>query len=151
MENGGMAAMLYDLLQAGISEIDLRQIPKTEALLEQIIETMTPVQSYWFDCLKAGGVCDDYWPDSEEIGRIYERYIGHCQDSGIRHRDVKQLFGRKLKKICPDLEIKRPWNATDAGRPQYYYFPDLEQCRRDFERIMGMTIKWVEMGTDDAF
>ena len=146
MENGGMAAMLYDLLQAGISEIDLRQIPKTEALLEQIIESMTLVQSFWFDCLKAGGICDDYWPDSEKIDDVYDQYLRHCQGSGVRHRDVKQLFGQKLKKICPGLEIKRPWSTTDVSRPRYYYFPDLEQCRRDFEKAMGMAVEWEGQG-----
>ncbi|MFH1933309.1 MAG: primase-helicase family protein [Pseudomonadota bacterium] len=142
MENGGRAAMLYDLLQTDISGIDLRQIPRTPALLEQIIESMTPVQSYWFDCLKAGGICDDYWPDDEEIDKVYDQFIRHCQDSGIRHRDAKQLFGRKLRKICPGLEIKRPRSMTDANRPQHYYFPDLEQCRRDLEKAIGMAVKW---------
>ena len=52
MKNGGMAAMLYDLQQADISGVDLRKIPRTEALLEQIIESMTSAQSFWFDCLK---------------------------------------------------------------------------------------------------
>ena len=40
---------------------------------------------------------------------------------------------------------------TDAGRPQHYYFPYIEQCRKDFEKAMGMDVKWEKKDTNDGF
>jgi hypothetical protein len=147
MENGGRAAMLYDLLKVDISDINLRQIPRTKALLEQIVESMTTVQSFWFDCLKTGEICDEHWPNNKKIDHVYKEYLRHCKDSGVRHRDVKQAFGRKLKKMCPGLMIKRPRSTTENGRPQHYFFPDLEQCRANFEKQINISIDW-ETDTD---
>ena len=45
MNRGGRAAMLYDLLEHKIS-VELRTVPKTEALLDQVINGMTTVQEF---------------------------------------------------------------------------------------------------------
>ena len=54
MDNGGREALLQYLLDFDISIVNLREIPKTIALIEQIIEAMSPEQAWWFDTLKNG-------------------------------------------------------------------------------------------------
>jgi hypothetical protein len=41
-------AFLFDLLHHDISTINLREIPRTEALLDQIINSMNSVEKFWF-------------------------------------------------------------------------------------------------------
>jgi hypothetical protein len=52
MNNGGREALLHYLLNFDLSQVDLRTIPKTAALLE--IESMTPEQAWWLETLMKG-------------------------------------------------------------------------------------------------
>ena len=54
MDSGGREAMLYDLLRYDFSGIDLRTFPRTEALMDQIVSSMSPVQKFWFERLIQG-------------------------------------------------------------------------------------------------
>jgi len=54
MNNGGREAMLYDLLKLDISDVNLRDAPKTEALFEQKISSMNTVQKFWYSRLYEG-------------------------------------------------------------------------------------------------
>ena len=45
-KNGGREAMMHYLLNFDLSQVDLRSIPKTAALLDQQIESLTPEQSW---------------------------------------------------------------------------------------------------------
>ena len=54
MDNGGREALLYHLLNFDLSKVTLRVIPKTAALLDQQIESMTPEQACWLDTLTRG-------------------------------------------------------------------------------------------------
>ena len=54
MDNGGREALLHYLLNFDLSQVDLRTIPKTAALLDQQIESMTPEQAWWFETLMQG-------------------------------------------------------------------------------------------------
>ena len=56
MENGGVEAMLYDLLKLDISGVDLRTFEQTAGLFEQKIYSMTTVQKYWFERLMDGNM-----------------------------------------------------------------------------------------------
>ena len=51
MDNGGREALLHYLLNFDLKQVNLRIIPKTAALLDQQIESMTPEQAWWFDTL----------------------------------------------------------------------------------------------------
>ena len=56
MDNGGREALLHYLLNFDLSQVDLRTIPKTAALLDQQIESMTPEQAWWFETLMRGAL-----------------------------------------------------------------------------------------------
>ena len=54
MDSGGREAMLYDLLHMDISGFDLRSFPRTQALLDQIVNSMSSFERYWYDQLCNG-------------------------------------------------------------------------------------------------
>ena len=51
MDQGGREAMLYDLLERKIT-VNLRKVPKTAALFDQVVNSMTTVQKFWFERLR---------------------------------------------------------------------------------------------------
>ena len=59
MNNGGREALLQFLMAYDYSDIDLRTIPKTGALLEQKLQSMTMFEKFWLDCLMSGAISDD--------------------------------------------------------------------------------------------
>ena len=53
MDNGGREALLEHLLRFDLSTVNLREIPKTAALLEQKMSSLSPEQGWWLDTLCA--------------------------------------------------------------------------------------------------
>ena len=52
--------MLYDLLEMDLSGVDLRTIPRTGALFDQIVHTMSTAHKFWFERLRAGTLLDEH-------------------------------------------------------------------------------------------
>ena len=82
MDNGGREALLHYLLNFDLSKVTLRVIPKTAALLDQQIESMTPEQAWWLETLTRGVL-----PERAEKAEdrtcakrlIHRRYIRHAK------------------------------------------------------------------------
>jgi len=47
MDHGGREALLYHLLHFDLSTVNLREIPKTAALFEQQVSSLSGEQSWW--------------------------------------------------------------------------------------------------------
>jgi hypothetical protein len=54
MNNGGREALLHHLLNFDLSKVNLRAIPKTGALLEQKIASLSPEAGWLLDLLNRG-------------------------------------------------------------------------------------------------
>jgi hypothetical protein len=67
-------------------------------------------------------------------------YQSYCSYAGGGYRESKDGFGIKLKRIFPSLRKGRP--RTEGERNPHYYFPTLEQARKEFEGHFGVTIDW---------
>jgi DNA primase len=76
MENGGYEAMMHDLLQWDCSAVNLRDVPQTEGLIRQKMETMGPVMEFWHNLLDrefllsssvSGGPRSSQYEDDENV------------------------------------------------------------------------------------
>src|SRR6185437_13334082 len=54
LDNGGFEHLLGDLMQFPLDTVDLRKIPKTEALLEQKLRSLDSVGTWLYARLQAG-------------------------------------------------------------------------------------------------
>jgi phage/plasmid-associated DNA primase len=144
MDKGGAEALLDYLMKFDLSEIDLRVIPTTQALLDQKFSTLEPVQSWWLDVLSQGELpFADNNPlplGSCYVKDLYQCYIKHANLRGTRHKLCEQILGTNLRKLVVGLEKRRP--AGTGARPRAYYFPPLAECRKQFEQIIGQDIDW---------
>ena len=141
--------MLHDLLNRDISNASLNDFPRTQALLDQIISSMSPVGRFVFEGLKEGSFSMRQ-NNREAIPTedLYERYKDFCSGLGVRFKMPMQEFGKKLKRYLPGVTKKRLPSSNGYrekdGRSNHYVFPSLEVCRRDFEREVRMKIDWDE-------
>jgi hypothetical protein len=143
MSNGGLEAMMYDLLQLDISNVDLRKIPKTGALFEQIVRSFDSVNKFWFETLVRGFVdgLGTSWKSPIKKDDLYEAYRCWC---GKRNRsDIvdDSQFWKEFRGIFPNLKYPRP-RKNNPGRKTYVQIPSLKDCKDRFSEVVGMPIPW---------
>ena len=142
-----LEAMMYDLLNYNIN-IDLRTIPRTDELLQQIINSMHPVHKFWYDRLQYGMLLftHDSWEIEVERVEFYNEYITFCDTIHVTYKLPLNQFSRKLKEICPSINLIRP--RINGKQTPMYKFVYLEACREEFENIVKIKVNW-EQNTND--
>ena len=157
MNNGGREALLDHLLQFDLSKINLRKIPKTTALLDQKIESLSAERAWWLETLMNGMLP---WGAEGERScpteRLHERYVEHASRAGIRRRANETQIGMFIHKHVPGLlkrqticSSKKPGSGvTTPRRGRAYDFPPLAECRAAFETLIEQRIEWPEPQRD---
>jgi hypothetical protein len=156
MNNGGREALLHHLLNFDLSKINLRAIPKTAALLEQKISSLTPEAGCLFDLLARGELpwgCE--WYRECPSKRLIDDYIAHASKRGRGRRSIEVSIGIFLTKHVPGItRVDGVFNVW-TGRPQegedgemklvrgyVYQFPPLAECRKNFAALIGHDLPW---------
>lgn len=164
LEDGGYEGLFYDLLQHDISAFDVYEVPKTEALLEQKIRSMSAEQAWWYDILQQGklpgdvdgtGECpSQLLLDSlvEQVGR--SSYSSRGLAVRLKFELNKWLDGTQWAGAPKRRKFFRKVGYDQYGKPKLteewgkvYMFPTLKACREAFERILRQPLQW-EAGVD---
>ena len=141
MEQGGYAHLLRYLMDFDISKIDVNQAPSTEALLDQKLMSLEPIQRWWFDCLRTEVIREsefgNVWPDdilTDTLRKACQRY---CQLSNIRTWSPNDKeFGRALSTMAPSIKRKRKADGY------IYQLPSVEALRIEFGKFIGHDVDW---------
>lgn len=145
-EQGGNRVLLDYLKKFDLSTVDVNRAPKTAALMEQKIESLTPLEQWWFDCLKEGCILGSEfsgvkWPEYLERNRFRDVFYKYLKDRQIRSRSPSaEWIGRMLKKVAVNVVSKQ--RRIDAEVKGIYEFPSLEQARSDWDKHMGQKGNW---------
>jgi hypothetical protein len=147
LDNGGLQAMLYDLQKQDLSKFDIRKVPNTQALMDQKILSLDPVEQWWFEKLINGTLVlpqngQDVWAWVPKTA-LHDDYVSHVKTVGVSRRATETGLGMKLRSLLPDGYPKsgRITKEEDAGfgrRMLVYRFPPLETCRTHFEEAMKL-------------
>ena len=155
LEDGGYEALLYHLQTLDLSSVNLRKVPDTTALAEQKLATMNAEQSWWFDCLRNGTVCDqdENWRQIVGCKEVRDSYLMHASKRGVKRKSDEVTLGIALKTLAPKFERKRrtfdKWIKAEAGHWKMeptleyaYLLPPLDECRAYFKNLVQMAIDW---------
>ena len=131
MESSGYEALLWFLLNLEI-KVDLRNyMPNTSAMRDSKVQSMSPVQSFWYECLVEGMFgTDQNWEGPHTKTFIYMLFR---EQSRKNEHFSKEVFAKELKKLVA-LEETRP------RKERCWRFPPLEECRNHFEEKYGIKI-----------
>jgi hypothetical protein len=142
MDHGGREAMLYDLLEMDINGVDLRTIPRTGALLDQMVHTMSTAKKFWYERLREGTLLDEHreWEAFVITEKLHKAYIHLAEDCGERFRLTNSQFGKELRRLCPGMSRKHL--TINAKQTWVLTVPDLEACRQQFEEIVKVKVNW---------
>lgn len=151
LKNGGYEQLLHEFLTFDLSAINLRDIPKNSALLDQKVRSLDPVEAWLLDRLRAGAPTKHHrqWPDFVTTDGLRADYLRASEEVGIRRKSHETVFGAKLNKLLPGLRRRQRLMVEDDSvtmRRQWgYELPHLDDCRREFEAVLGQEFDW---GTD---
>jgi len=160
LEHDGLEYLLADLLAFDLDTVNLRQIPRTEALLEQKIRSLDSVEGWWFERLMSGSTTrhETRWLQEVPRSLLFDDYIAIADKVGVRRKQEETVFGMKLGRLVPNLghtrrsaEVRDETGATMARRVRCYLLPSLEQAREAFENLLGQRVPWPsEMGGSNS-
>lgn len=154
MNNGGAAAMLFDLLKYDLSNFNLRSIPQTQALVEQKLRSLDPSIKWLYDCLCKGQIGDWEWADqrfSFLTQKAHEGYVRHHKDHSFDGKPLTDATWSKAIRSILKKDDNQPL-IVDAGKPTFdgirlphLSFPALSEARSAFERYINGEVEWPEI------
>lgn len=151
IENGGREALMYFLSERDLNRVNLRNIPKTEALVMQQLHSLDSVAQWLYNCLYSGEIEDDAhgarisWPTSVSVSNFYDAYIYFCKRHSISHPSKLAAFGRRLRELLPSSRKIREGGKT---RDAKYQLPDFEKAKLEFTTANGWKyFHWEDEGS----
>ena len=139
-EGGGLAAMLYDLLERDITVgPNPRRVIRSEALLDISLDTGDPILRYLRDLLQIG-VLPGSRPDAPNRSSAAQMFIDFkLKEPGERVKSG--ALGWKLSKVFGAIS-QGQMAVPGYGRSIVYAFPPLDVCRRMYADFVRTPIVW---------
>jgi hypothetical protein len=152
IENGGAAAMLYDLLAMDLSKFDVHAIPHTKAKAQQQAHSFRGTTSWLYDVLQEGAIGYNKWGEDGltiEKTSAYQHYKEFSKERREWQPEIKDLWSKKIRKVLsPCVEDVR--ETIGAQRVRSLKFASLADCRRQFEAHVGAPdIEWESAGAPE--
>jgi len=145
IENGGAAAMFYDLLAVDLSRFDVRAVPHTAAKARQQAHSLRGTDAWLYHVLNEGAIGIESWKKDGLI--VTKDHAYACLEDFSKHQrhwrpDVKAVWSKKLRELLgPCMEDARQKNYTQRVRA--FKFAPLADCRRQFASHSGApNIEW---------
>ncbi len=153
LENGGYEALLGYLLNFDLDSVDLNDIPKTAALADQKLASLSSEEAWWLTCLRRGFVQYNseggsaMWSDYVAVEEAYGNYLAWVTARGRRFPMTEEMFGRAINKLVPDMQKGR--KRIGGVRKYVYHMPRLDACRQAFSDMIRTPIDWSEADFDE--
>lgn len=151
MDNGGCEALLYYLQSIDLEGYEVRDIPQTDALMEQKLLSLNVEEEWWFNKLQEGRLISDHddWNEEVMVDTIVDDFISYADNWKISKRGNQTSLGRFLKRVVPHLgRVQKPtdYEEVDAGRvykktgrKYFYQFGTLQECRDSWKQAHGLS------------
>jgi len=140
LRNGGYEALLYHFLhEVDSTQLNLRQIPQTQALLDQKVENADSVFRFWWHAVEDR----ELFEEAQEGGPlvkslVYSRYAGN--GTKTRWKDPKELFWRKTRRLFGDL-LRENRTRRGGARIRVVQLPTIDQARQCLMRALNGEVR----------
>ena len=153
LENGGRIEMLRYLLQEDFSDVNVYAAPKTDALFEQKLLSMSSAERYWFDLLKNARIPnitapDSIWSETEEASIQVNHALADYLSSPYMvnaHSQAKRAaeteLGVTLGRLIPSRR-KRRLRGPEGARFYAWILPSLAEARTEWQQQYGDEHSW---------
>jgi hypothetical protein len=101
------------------------------------------------DLLHAEGHNDYEWETEAVKKAVVRSYLAHSKDQGTRFNSSEIQVGKALNKLVPGLQNRKIYDddlEEVNKRVPAYIFPELDDCRDAFDKLMGTKTDWENGG-----
>ncbi len=152
LKRGGYENLMYELMNMDLSSFEIRKIPKNGALQNQKLQSLSPLEDWWYYKLESGVLLQDRWPECATIEALREDYGLSANLFGRPQYGMSdRVFGSFIRKVLT-LPGRVPLiirGQTGAARQRSYVIPALQECRQIWECHYGFGI-WTDVHVQDA-
>jgi hypothetical protein len=172
MENGGLAAMLHDLLNMDLANFNVRDVPQTNALADQKRLSMDSLHRWWFTVLQRGFVWRSRygaeifmnWSDFVSTELLYRSYLQWCNETREGRPMSREQLGVMMKGLYQNvrprghypvyeiesIDSKECKVAATLERPPGYKVGNMKMAQEQFTKVNGIVFDWGDDDTDEA-
>lgn len=127
IENGGREAFLAYLQEYECPEVNLRQIPKTEALIDQKVRSMDSVGRFWWDAIHDGELWEIANDGYVARNEVYKGYVDMCRAQKVRAESERYFWEYAKRYIggCDCMQRRR----VEGRLTRVVRLPDIEAAR----------------------
>lgn len=158
LRDGGQARLLHDMLTRDLRRFDPHKVPVTSELTEQKIHSLEPWALWWYNCLIDGSIYPQHssWSEPARSDLVYETFCRFTRSMGSRtppgppntliknlHKLTNNHVVSKRRRLSAELRT-RDDDLTDHRLVTTWQFPDLEECRKYFELLLGDKVNWMD-------
>lgn len=147
--NGGLEAMLYDLLHYDVSKFNVQIVPQTAALADQKLQGLQGAERWLYCALLAAKITDwNDWPENETVAvsksGAFDDYVNKSGKLFREHRpEGAGAFWKKLSRILGPAGFRNERRVgADGARHREVILPPLDEARAAFERYMKACFDW---------
>jgi hypothetical protein len=157
LDHGGRENLLHYLMTYDLEGYEVRKAPKTIALQDQKLLSMTPETQWLYDRLLEGRALYSHqdWQRNVIKDIMYKEYLRDITAQGIQRRMNPTWFGRFMAKAIPGLVTKTEVidfpAINDHGmeimvkrKANVYHLPPLEEIRAFWDKNFGGPFNWPE-------
>jgi hypothetical protein len=151
MSDGGRENLLYFLLNHDISNFEVRNVPMTEALMDQKLHSMDSMSEWWYTRLQTGNLIESHneWEGIVSVSALMDDYVQHCRRWNVLRMGNQVKLGQFIRKMSPDGWPKRGRASVGQERYYTYQFPSLDVMRKHLEMVYGgAPITWEKSEMD---
>jgi hypothetical protein len=161
LDNGGYAAMLYDLLHYDLTGFEIRNVPQTSGLAEQKKLSLAPEETWWLSVLSRGYVhlskhsfllspdFQSQWVERVATNMLYESYLEHFKRGRNYHPITIESIGHFMTRMGAQgrkfrgLQMSETFDGIKMpARTPGYLLGTLDQARALFCAAVKFSVDW---------
>jgi energy-coupling factor transporter ATP-binding protein EcfA2 len=138
---GELEGFLYELEKMDLSDFNVFDVPQTEALKEQKIFNLDPVNRWVFAKLSEGEINGRIWSDRPLEIAVKEAHKDYCRfinDYKLGDIEDSAPFGKKVSKIISVENAGKRKLPEGLGRGHFWRLRGLFEAREDFQNELGL-------------
>lgn len=136
---GFVEKLLKFLKDRDISNFNPRQIPYTQALIEQKIDGLEPLEKWIYNALVDGKLTGGQWAVRESSAAIVETVELWLE---ARKLTVWGDLPTKLGRLLKQLGFNKFQRRINGERPYFYDIPSIDETRENFCKLMNGNIEF---------
>ncbi len=142
-----LGAMVYDLMNLDISKFDIRKRPKTKEHTEQVLQSLSGFDRYWFQVLQIGSFDTKYpkssrWTEPQFVSsKTMAKYYLEFNKNAERYSPFQpHVIKKTMEKFC--VSSKQDRKQEDNIQERGWSLPGIAIARQEFDAAIGNPVDW---------